>query len=134
MHKLNISEKGKAWKIEIEPEILSGRSLGDKVQGKDISADLVGFELEITGASDIAGFPQKKDVEGTEIRRVLLTKGWGMHKRPRKEGKKKVSTPKGLRLRKSVRGTVLSEKTIQVNINVLSAGPKKLEEIFLLIN
>jgi ribosomal protein S6E (S10) len=128
--KLNISEKGKAWKLELDSESLIGKSLGEKVQGAEISPDLAGYELEITGASDIAGFAHKKDVEGQALKRVLLTKGWGMHKKPRREGKKKVSTPKGLRLRKTVRGKVLSEKTVQVNINVIKTGNKQLKEIF----
>jgi ribosomal protein S6E (S10) len=129
--KLNISEKGKAWKLNTEDEILVGKSIGDKLNGKDISADLEGYELEITGASDLAGFPHKKDVEGPELKKVLFTKlGWGMHKKPRREGKKKVQTPKGLRLRKTVRGKQISEKTIQVNFKVVKAGTKSLAEIF----
>lgn len=128
--KLNISEKEKAWKIELESEILSGKSLGDKIQGSEVSADLAGYELEITGASDKSGFPHKENIEGIGQRRVLLTKGWGMHKRPRKEGKKRVSTPNGLRLKKTVRGKELSEKTIQVNLKIIKTGSKALKEIF----
>ena len=128
--KLNISNKGKAWKLELESEELLGKKIGDKLQGKEFSADLDGYELEITGASDIAGFPHKKDVEGRELRRVILTKGWGMHKKPKKEGKKPVSTPKGLRLRKTVRGNQISDKTVQINLNVVKSGSKDLKEIF----
>ena len=130
MFKLNISNKGKAWKLESEAESLIGKSIGEKLDGKEISSDLAGYELEITGTSDIAGFPGKKSIEGPELKRVLLTKGWGMHKKPRKEGKKKVSTPKGLRLRKTVRGNTISDKTVQINLNVLKEGTKKLPEIF----
>jgi len=130
MFKLNISEKGKAWKLESDSELFVTMKVGDKILGKEISKDLEGYELEITGASDKAGFAHKKDVEGQEIRRVLLTQGWGMHKRPRKLGKKKVSTPNGLRLKKSVRGKQLSENTVQINIKVLKEGSKKLVDIF----
>lgn len=128
--KLNISDKGKAWKIESTSETLIGKTLGGKIKGEEIAPELAGYELEITGASDIAGFPHKKDVEGPELKRVLLTKGWGMWKKPRKLGKKKVATPHGLRLRKTVRGSRISEKTVQININVLKHGHKKLEELF----
>ena len=128
--KLNISQKEKAWKIEIESDILVGKILGDKIPGSEISADLTGYELEITGASDISGFPHKKDVEGPELKRILLTKGWGMHKKPRKEGKKTVSTPKGLRLRKTIRGNTISDKTVQINLKVLKEGSKKLSAVF----
>lgn len=128
--KLNISDKGKAWKLESTSETILGKAIGDKIKGEDISSDLTGYELEITGASDNSGFPHKKDVEGPELKRVLLTKGWGMWKKPRKLGKKKVATPHGLRLRKTVRGKLLSEKTIQINLNVIKHGHKKLVELF----
>jgi small subunit ribosomal protein S6e len=62
--KLNISEKGKAWKLEIPEEVLSGKSVGDKFDGKELKPELEGYELEITGGSDNAGFPLSKDVEG----------------------------------------------------------------------
>ncbi len=129
--KLNISEKnGKTWKLETSSEALITRKLGETINGKEISAELQGYEFKITGASDIAGFPQKSDIEGSELRRVLLTKGWGMHKRPRREGKKKRYTPRGLRLRKTVRGKQLSEKTVQINLQVIKHGATKLEAIF----
>lgn len=128
--KLNISDKGKAWKVESSSESIVGKKIGEHIHGKDLSADLEGYELEITGASDSSGFPHKSDVEGPELKRVLLTKGWGMWKKPRKLGKKIVSTPHGLRLRKTVRGNRLSEKTVQINVKVLKHGHKKLEELF----
>ncbi len=118
--KLNISDKGKAWKIEIEDEVLVGKVLGEIVQGKEISEDLEGYELEITGASDLAGFPHKKDIEGPGLKKLMFNeKGWGMHaKKP------------GLRLRKTVRGNQISEKTIQINFKVMKEGEKNLKEIF----
>jgi ribosomal protein S6E (S10) len=128
--KLNISQKGKAWKLELDSEILVGKKITDKIPGKEISPELDGYELELTGATDFAGFPHSPNLEGPDKRRVLLTKGFGMHKKPKKEGKKKTSTPKGLRLRKSIRGSQISDKTIQINFNVLKEGSKKLAEIF----
>ena len=129
--KLNISTaNGKTWKLETESEALVGHKIGDKISGKEISGDLSGYELIIMGASDSSGFPHKSDVEGQHLRRVLLTKGWGMHKKPRKLGKKKVQTPDGLRLRKTVRGNQISDKTIQINLKVEKEGSKKLAEIF----
>jgi len=118
-YKLNISEKGKAWKLELESDSLAGKKLGEKLEGKELSNDLAGYELIITGASDFAGFPHKKDVEGSELRKVLLTKGWGMKQKQ-----------KGLRRKKTVRGTQISDKTVQINMNVTTAGNKKLAEIF----
>ncbi len=128
--KLNISEKGKAWKIEVPTETLSGKSIGDKFNGKLLNPDLDGYELEITGGSDIAGFPLSKDVEGIGLKKILMTKGWGMWSKPKGLKKKKPRVRGGLRLRKSVRGKTISEKVVQVNIKVVKEGAKKLSEIF----
>lgn len=133
MFKINISEKsGKTYKLETEANALIGKELHDKVSGSEISPELEGYELEITGASDKAGFPAMENVEGVGLKRVLLTYGKGMKRRPRKEGKKKRSKnrPKGLRLRKTVRGRVISQEIVQINMKVLKEGKKKLEEIF----
>jgi hypothetical protein len=63
---------------------------------------------------------------------MLLGYGKGMHRRPRREGKKKVSnfTPKGLRMRKTVRGKVISPAIVQINLKIVKEGNKKLSEIF----
>ena len=71
--KLNISDKGKAWRLEIESENLVGRSVGDKIEGKEINKDFEGYELEITGGSDNAGFPMSKNIEGLGIKRKRRT-------------------------------------------------------------
>ncbi len=50
--KINISEKsGKTYKLELDSEALVGKSLGEKVFGEEVSPDLAGYELVITGAS-----------------------------------------------------------------------------------
>jgi small subunit ribosomal protein S6e len=117
--KLNISEKGKAWKLEVSEEVLSGKSIGDKFDGKEIKPELEGYELEITGGSDSAGFPLSKDVEGLGLKGLLLKKGWGMK-----------DNREGLRLRKTVRGKVISATTSLINIKVLKTGKKPLAEVF----
>ena len=117
--KLNISEKGKAWKLEAAEETLSGKSLGDKFSGSEVKPEMEGYELEITGGSDTAGFPLSKDVEGLGLKGLLLKKGWGMK-----------DSRKGMRLRKTVRGKVVSGTTSQLNVKVLKAGKKHLAEVF----
>jgi len=131
--KINIAEKnGKTFHLESDSEELMGKELHNKIEGKDISNDLSGYEFEITGASDTSGFTSFENVEGAGLKRVLLTYGKGMHRRPRREGKKKVSnfTPKGLRLRKTVRGKVISPAIVQINLKILKEGNKKLSEIY----
>jgi len=131
--KINIGTKeGKTYHFELESEELIGKKLHDKIDGKDLLPDLEGYELEIAGTSDKAGFTSMKDVEGIGLKKVLLTYGKGMKKRPKKEGKKKRSNPrpKGLRLRKTVRGNTISADIVQINLKVLKQGNKKLSEIF----
>ena len=131
--KINISEKsGKTFKLETESGALNGKELHDKITGKDVSPELEGYEFEITGASDKAGFTAFKDVDGIGLKKVLLTYGKAMKKKPRKEGKKKMgrNRPKGLRLRKTVRGKIISDAISQINLNVLKQGSKQLAEIF----
>ena len=128
--KLNISDKdGKTYKIELEETILEGKELFDIINGKDVSVDLTGYEFVITGASDKSGFMSKKEIEGVGMKKILLGYGNGMHKKPK--GEKKVGTkPDGLRLRKTVRGKVLSKDTRQVNAKIIKIGNKKLADIF----
>ena len=118
--KLNIAEKGKAWRLHAETPELMGKSIGDKINGAEINADFSGYEFEITGASDIAGFPSSRNVEGVGLKKLLLKKGWGMRE----------SFPQGLRRRKTVRGKVITEKIIQINLNTIKEGKKSLAEIF----
>jgi small subunit ribosomal protein S6e len=133
MFKINIAEKnGKTYHLESEGKDLIEKSLRDKIEGTDISNELSGYEFEITGASDNAGFTSMENVEGAGLKKVLLTYGKGMHKRPRREGKKPVSNfkPKGLRMRKTVRGKVISPAVVQINLKILKEGNKKLADIF----
>ena len=128
--KLNISDKGKAWFVESSSESLLGKKIGDTIEGAEASENLAGYTLKITGGSDSSGFPHKADVNGHEIKRIILLKGWGMHKKPRRAGKKKIQTPDGLRLRKTVRGNQISEKSVQINMSVIKSGNKPLNELF----
>ena len=73
--KINMGHKGKTWKLETGADALNGKSIGDKIHGKDIKQELEGYELEIAGGSDNSGFPLSKDVEGLGLRRLLLKKG-----------------------------------------------------------
>ena len=131
--KINLSEKsGKTYKLEVEAPLLDGKLLNDKINGKDISDDLEGYEFEITGASDKSGFTAVKEVDGSGLKKVLLSYEKGMHKRPKREGKKKRSNfkPKGLRLRKTVRGKIISDAISQINLKTLKDGKKPFAEIF----
>jgi len=128
--KINLSEKGKAWKLETDTEDLVGKKIGEKISGSELNSELGGYELEITGTSDKAGFPGFKEVESSGLKRVLLTKGKGMWSKPKGLKKRKPKMPDGFRKKKTVRGNTISRDVVQINLKVLKAGTKKLEEIF----
>lgn len=131
--KINIGTKqGKTYKLESESQILVGKELHQIIQGKDVSPDLEGYEFEIAGTSDSAGFTSLSSVEGSGLKKVLLSYEKGMKKRPKYEGKKKHSNvkPKGLRLRKTARGKVISPAITQINLKIVKEGGKSLKEIF----
>ncbi|MBT3304459.1 30S ribosomal protein S6e [Candidatus Woesearchaeota archaeon] len=114
--KLVISDKkGKAKQIEFEDEkALRGLKIGDKLEGSSIG--LEGYEFEIRGGSDSAGFPMRRDVQGEERKRILVTNSLGAHIKR-----------KGMRKRKTVRGNTVSIATAQLNLYVIKAGK---EDIF----
>jgi ribosomal protein S6E (S10) len=118
--KFNVSHKGRTWKAETNNEGLIRMSIGDKLEGNMVSPDLEGYELEITGTADHAGFPGIKSESGPQLRRILLVRGM--------KGNRKTK-PEGLRIKKSVRGNEISEKTVQINTKVLKEGAKKFDEI-----
>ena len=127
--KINVAYKGKTFKVETEDEKLVGYSIGDKIDGKEISENLTGYKIEITGTSDKAGFCGMPEINGPNLKKELLRYGRGMHKKPKGE-KKFNKRPKGLRLRKTVRGKEISLDTVQINSKVLKEGEKKFDSLF----
>lgn len=115
--KVNVSYKGKTIKFETENEDLVDTLIGSKIDGKLINNDLEGYELEITGTSDKAGFPGLKEIPGANLKKVLLKKGKCMK-----------DSREGLILRKTVRGSSISLDTVQINTNVLKEGKKSFSE------
>jgi small subunit ribosomal protein S6e len=92
-----------------------GKKLGDKIRGELVEKP--GYEFEITGGSDNAGFPMRKDVVGTGRRRILITRSTGNQR-----------TVAGVRIRKTVAGNTVSEFTSQLNVKVLKHGSQPLFE------
>lgn len=116
--KINVSQKGKTYKLESENEVLIGKKIGEELDGSDLSEDLKGYKLEVTGTSDIAGIPGAQGLEGSTYHRELLKFGFGMKDRR-----------KGIRLKKTLRGEEISPKTSQINTIVKKEGHKKFEEL-----
>jgi small subunit ribosomal protein S6e len=114
---INDGKTGKTYQKALEDNTLVGRKIGEKIEGDFLG--LEGYELEIRGGSDIAGFPLRKDIEGPVRKRALLGSGVGV----------KVDR-KGMKLRKTVCGNTITVKTAQVNLSVKKYGGKTLEELF----
>lgn len=113
------SASKKTYKAELkspDADKLIGKKIGDKFKGELFG--LAGYELQITGGSDNAGFPMRQDIQGPTRIKAILTGGTGFH-----------SKRKGLRRRKSVRGNTISPDISQVNCKVLKAGSKKLADV-----
>jgi small subunit ribosomal protein S6e len=129
--KFEIGHGKRTAHLEADVEAMIGKKLGDKISGEEISPNLSGYELEITGASDKAGFPSFKEIEGPGLKGKLFTKGFSFHKLKKKKKtarRKKVS--KGMRKRKTVRGNTISQDTVQINLRVLKEGNQKFDDIF----
>ncbi len=96
---------------------LIGRLIGETIEGA--AAGLDGFKLKITGLSDNAGAPSRKEVDGIRKTKSLISYGVGMRKRG-----------KGYRARRLVRGNTVGPDTAQINTVIEQFGSKPHEELF----
>ena len=108
---------GKCKQLEVkdpESRAFVGRKIGDKVTGESIN--LAGWEFEISGGSDNAGFPMRKDVQGVGRKRILAISGVGLKKKGR-----------GIRQRKTVAGNTIHPGIAQINLKTIKEGSAKIE-------
>lgn len=113
-------KSGKSYGVEVPKDkesAIIGKKIGDALEGGQFGAE--GYSLGITGGSDLAGFPMRRDVSGPRRVGVILSSGTGY----RRSGK-------GGRAKRNVRGNIISDQIMQVNAKVAQAGPKPLEELF----
>jgi len=110
-------ETGKSQSLEIEGARavpLIGRKLGEVVDGSVVG--MGGHKLKITGGSDKDGFPMRPNVHGGVRAGVVLSEGVGFH-----------PSRKGERRRKTLRGNVITEEIVQINMKIIEK-PKKAEK------
>lgn len=96
---------------------LIGKKIGDTIKGDSLELP-AGYELEVRGGSDNAGFPMRKDVLGSGRKKILIVGGVGMKNQGRK----------GLKLRKMVSGNTIGENTAQINLKVVKWGKEPIEK------
>lgn len=112
-------KSGKAYQVELKDPgaaKLMGKHIGDKIEGEILG--MPGYSMQVTGGSDREGFPMRPDLPGSKRRKILLSTGTGYH--PAADGKKK---------RKSIHGRDISSDVGQINVKVVEAGAKSLEEL-----
>jgi len=110
-------ETGKSKSLEVEGSRavpLVGRKIGDEVDGSIVG--MTGHKLQITGGSDKDGFPIRPNVHGGVRVSVIVSKGIGFR-----------SARKGERQRKTLRGNVITEDVVQLNMKIVEK-PKKAEK------
>jgi small subunit ribosomal protein S6e len=93
---------------------LIGRRLGEVLDGAIVG--LSGHKVRITGGSDKDGFPMRPNVHGGVRRKVILGGGVGFN--PKDEGQRR---------RKMVRGNVITDEIVQINMKIMEK-PKKAKE------
>jgi small subunit ribosomal protein S6e len=110
-------ETGTSKVVELEETRaapLIGRRIGEVIDGSAV--DLQGHKVRIMGGSDKDGFPMRRDVHGGVRRRVILSGGVGFN--PQNEGERR---------RKTVRGNVITDEVVQLNMKIVEK-PKQPKE------
>jgi small subunit ribosomal protein S6e len=110
-------EEGKSKVVELEESRatpLIGRRIGEIIDGSVV--DLPGQKVQITGGSDKDGFPMRPSVHGGVRRRIILSGGTGYN--PQHEG---------LRKRKTIRGNVVTDEIVQINLKIVEKTKKPKE-------
>lgn len=107
---------GKCFSKEVKEDAkrFSGMKIGDTVKGELM--DMTGYEFLITGGSDHAGFPMRRDVTGTARKKILAVSGVGISKQKRK----------GMKQRRNVAGNTIYDKTAHVNLKITKYGKQPL--------
>lgn len=122
--KLVIGTKdGKSYQKEIkspEADNLLRKKIGAKISGDSIGME--GYEFEITGGSDKAGFPMRKGIQYPR-KRVLIGKSIGFSGKNRNKKKQK-----GLIKRRTVCGERITGSINQINLKVIKEGKQSLGE------
>jgi small subunit ribosomal protein S6e len=108
-------ETGKSKTLEVDGARavpLVGRKLGETIDGAAVG--MSGHKLRITGGSDKDGFPMRPNVHGGVRIRVILSEGVGFR-----------SNRAGERQRKTLRGNVITEEIVQINMKIVEKPKKK---------
>ncbi|MDD5111859.1 MAG: 30S ribosomal protein S6e [Candidatus Altiarchaeota archaeon] len=110
-------ETGKSYQKELKDDRakhFKSLKIGSEFDGGVLG--LADYKLSITGGSDRSGFPMRRGIHGT-TRSMVLSKG-GVGYNPLKSE----------RIRKRMRGEMVSDDISQINVKIIKKGSKSLEE------
>jgi len=113
---VNDPKAGKSYQKTLEENPYLNKKVGEKVSGSEIG--LEGYELEIRGGSDKSGCPIRFDMPGFGKKKALLSQGPCIR-----------NLSKGKRIKKTVAGNLINTDIVQLNLKVIKAGSKSLEEL-----
>jgi len=91
-----------------------GRRLGETLDGSAV--DLPAHTVQILGGSDKDGVPMIGNVHGGVRRKVVLSNGTGFS-----------AKKKGERRRKTVRGNIITDEIVQINMKIVERPAKPAE-------
>lgn len=112
-------EDGTSKTVELEDAravSLIGKKIGDIIDGAILG--LSGCKVQITGGSDRDGFPMRPNVHGGVRRKVVLSGGVGFNPEQR-----------GQRRRKMVRGNVITDEIVQLNMKIIEKPKGRKAEV-----
>jgi small subunit ribosomal protein S6e len=91
-----------------------GRKIGETMDGAVV--DMPATKIQIKGGSDKDGVPMRPNVHGGVRRRVVLSGGVGFN-----------GVRGGERRRKAVRGNVITDEIVQINLKIVEQPAKPKE-------
>jgi len=110
-------KKGHSKQIDLkdpDSKRLIGLKIGETVKGELLG--FAGYEFQITGGSDFAGFPMRYDVSGSGRKKVFSTRAVGIRQPER-----------GKKVKKSLAGNTIHAKTVQINIKITKEGKEPID-------
>ena len=97
------------------------KKIGDEIDGSVISNVFEGYKFKITGGFDKDGFAMKNGILSQGKKRVLLTKGCSLFRF------RKGYHRSGTRIRKLVRGCIISNDIKNLHLKIIKKGAKPIE-------
>ena len=94
------------------------KKIGDEIDGSVISDVFDGYKFKITGGFDKDGFAMKNGILSQGKKRVLLTKGCSLFRF------RKGYHRTGIRVRKLVRGCIISNDIKNLHLKIIKKGAK----------